>query len=216
MTTLRASALLFDLDGTLVDSTEVVERIWRDWAARHGVDATALLAVSHGRPAIDTMRQFRPDLADLAEQAAAHVRLEEADTSPIPAIPGAVELLGSLPPERWAIVTSCPPRLAEVRRTAGRVPEPRVLVTSADIRNGKPAPDCFLLAATRLGVATEECIVIEDSPAGARAGRAAGMKVLALTTTHTAAQVPADWHLPDLRGVQVHANADGLTVTLPS
>jgi mannitol-1-/sugar-/sorbitol-6-phosphatase len=212
---LHVAAILFDLDGTLVDSTLVVERLWREWSARHGIDPDALLAVSHGRPAIDTMRQFRPDLLNLDQMAAEHINAEEQDTTPIPAIPGAAELLASLPPDRWAIVTSCPPVLARVRREAASLPAPKTLVTAHDIERGKPAPDCFLLAAKQLGVEPEQCLVVEDSPAGARAGKAAGMKVLAVTTTHRADEVPADWHRPNLLGVQARAVDGGLEVTLP-
>src|SRR5947208_8470028 len=118
MIRVKASAVLFDLDGTLADSTDVIARVWREWAGRHGVNADDLLAVSHGRPAIDTMRHFLPDLPDLEEQARTHVAFEEEDVQGIVAIPGAPELIASLPPHRWAIVTSCPTRLASVRREA--------------------------------------------------------------------------------------------------
>src|SRR3954454_18237611 len=181
MLTVRTKAILFDLDGTLVNSTAVVVRVWSKWAKRNGVPVEELLPISHGRPALLTMRHFRPDLPDLHEQVLAHVREEESDATGIVPIPGARELLATIPAERWGIVTSCPPRLANLRRTAAGLPEPRVLVTVDDVVNGKPAPDCFLLGAERLGFAPEDCVVVEDSAAGIRAGLDAGMRVLGLT-----------------------------------
>ena len=215
MITVKASAVLFDLDGTLADSTAVVERVWRDWATRHGINADDLLAVSHGRPAIDTMRHFRPDLLDLEEEARMHVAVEEGDVQDIVPIAGAPELIASLPPDRWAIVTSCPTRLAAVRREAAGLPAPPVVVTADDVQLRKPAPDCFLLAAEQLRVDPQMCVVVEDSPAGIEAGLRAGMRVLGLTTTLSGWPVQPTWTLPDLRDIQVSFNQSELILKIP-
>ncbi|MBC7925320.1 MAG: HAD family hydrolase [Bryobacteraceae bacterium] len=210
MPVLQASAILFDLDGTLVDSTAVVVRLWTEWATSQGLDPEPLLAISHGRPATETMRYFLPDLPNVQEQVAAHIRKEEQDVAGVVPIAGAREILASLPPERWAIVTSCPGNLARVRRNAAGIPEPKVIVTADDIQRGKPAPDCFLLAAEQLGFRPEECVVVEDSPAGVQAGLAAGMQVIGLLTTHKQQELPqADVFVPNLSHVRVTFGESG-------
>lgn len=216
MIKVKTSAVLFDLDGTLADSTAVVERIWREWAGRHGINADDLMAVSHGRPAIDVMRHFLPDLPDLEEQARTHVAFEEEDVRGIVPIPGAPELIASLPLDRWAIVTSCPMRLAAVRREATGLPEPPVVVTADHVQFRKPAPACFLLAAQQLRVDPQMCVVVEDSLAGIEAGLSAGMRVLGLTTTHSSWPVQPTWTLPDLRGIQVSFDRSELILEIPS
>ena len=215
MTRVKASAVLFDLDGTLADSTAVIERVWREWAVRHGVNAEDLLAVSHGRPAIDTMRQFRPDLPDLEEQVHQQIAAEERDVQGIVPIAGALEFIASLPLDRWAIVTSCPTRLAAIRREAAGVAEPPVVITADDVELRKPAPDCFLLAARKMGLDAHTCVVVEDSPAGIKAGLSAGMRVLGLTTTHSAWPLQPTWIRPDLRDIRVSFEQNELTLELP-
>ncbi len=196
-------ALLFDLDGTLVDSTEVVERLWREWAARFSLDAEEILAVSHGRRAEEIMRLVLPDLPNPAEEAAARIRQEEEQTEGLVPIPGAPALLESLPPDRWAVFTSCTGRLAEVRLTSVGLPVPAVLITADAVDRGKPDPEGFLRAARELGWEPRRCVVVEDARAGVEAGHAAGMKVVGVTTTLPAEVLRADIHVPDLKSVRV-------------
>jgi sugar-phosphatase len=179
-----ASALLFDLDGVLVDSTPAVTRVWEAWATEHGFEPEKTVRDAHGRPSIETIRELLPD----ADHEALNLELEAreiADIDGIVAFPGAIELLNSLPPDRWAIVTSCTRDLAETRIRAAGLPMPPNIVTSSDITNGKPHPEPYLKGASKLGVDPADCIVVEDVPAGIRAGKAAGARVIALRTTAT-------------------------------
>lgn len=173
---LTAEALLFDMDGTLVDSTAISERIWRAWSVEQGVDPEAVLAYSHGRRTLDTTRHFT-EREDAAVRAAKAIEAQEitADDGTI-AIDGARALLDSLPRDRWAIVTSAGPALASRRLVAAGLPIPDVLVTAADVAHGKPDPEGYLLAARRLGVDATRCIVFEDTFAGHEAARRSGMR----------------------------------------
>jgi sugar-phosphatase len=188
-------ALLFDMDGVLIDSTPAVERVWTKWAHHHGFEPQAVVRAAHGRPSLTTIREYLPNADHLAENREVE-RLEIEDIGDIVALPGATELLTSLPRERWAIVTSCTRALAEVRlRTAG-LPRPIALITSSDIKNGKPAPDPYLKAAEVLGIAASDCVVVEDAPAGIRAGKSAGAKVIGISTIADDAELResgADW-----------------------
>jgi sugar-phosphatase len=190
---LHCHALLFDLDGVLVDSLPSVERSWRAWAARHGIDAEALLPTVHGRRAIDTIRATAPEL-DAEAELAALVASEATDTADVTALPGAAELISALPPRQWAVVTSGAPPVALARLRSAGLPVPPVLITATDVGRGKPDPEGYLTAAVRLGIAPGECVVVEDAPAGVAAARAGRMRVVALTTT-----MPAD----ALRGADV-------------
>ncbi len=177
-----AEAVLVDLDGTLVDSTAPVRRAWGAFAGRHGLDREAVHRLAQGRPSRETIGLL---LAPGADRDAETIRLERGevnDTDGVFALPGAAELLGS--DRRLAIVTSCSTALAEARLTAAGLPIPAVLVSSDGLARGKPDPACFVIAARRLGIDPDRCVVIEDSPAGIRAGREAGAKVIALRTTH--------------------------------
>jgi sugar-phosphatase len=196
-------AVLFDLDGTLVDSAEIIERLWGEWAARHSLNVRDILAISHGRPAEETMRLVAPHLPNLKEEAAARLRAEEQHSDGLRAISGAKRLLNSLPPNRWAIVTSCTQKLAEVRlRTVG-LPVPPVMITQEIVSQGKPHPSGYLEAARRLGWPPQNCLVVEDSPVGVEAGRAAGMRVLGVSTTFPADQLFADLTVADLTEVAI-------------
>ena len=196
--------VLFDMDGTLVDSTAVVERHWGRWAARRGVDLAALLAVAHGRPTIDTLRIVTPHLATAVE--AANIDAEEArDTDGLRPVHGAPELLSSLPPRRWAVVTSADRPLAIARLTATGLPVPEVLVTPSDVDRGKPDPAAYVYAARRLSANPEHSIVLEDTPVGIAAGRAAGAIVIGITTTFPALD-GCDYCVRDLRDIRAGQN----------
>ena len=177
------AAALLDMDGTLVDSDAAVERAWKIWAQEHGVDPDAVLALAHGSPAAHTVRRFRPDLDEpaVAEAAARQLALQYDDLRDVTATPGAEELLATL--DRlglpWAVVTSADRRLAEARLGAAGIAAP-LLVTVEDVSAGKPDPEGYLLAATRLGVDPAHCLVVEDTEPGVAAGRAAGARVAAL------------------------------------
>jgi sugar-phosphatase len=198
--TLRCAAVLFDMDGTLVDSRACVERTWRAWCARHGLDAEALLRNSHGRRNHETVRIAAPHL-DPAPEIAALVAAEEACRDGIVAVRGAASLLAALPPWRWAVVTSAWRRLAELRLRLAGLPTPQILVTADEVRRGKPDPEGYLRAAELLGVRPESCVVVEDAPAGTGAARAAGMRVVGITTTFERKRLDCDWCVPDLTAI---------------
>ncbi|MHA6769833.1 HAD-IA family hydrolase [Sphingobium ummariense] len=178
------AAFLFDMDGTILDSIAVANRIWTRWAERHGLDAAEILRVMHGVQAVQTVRRFAPAGINVEEEAAAITEAEVAETAGVVAIPGAAPFLQGLPPERWAVVTSAPRRLALRRLWAAGLPVPAVLVCAEDVTNGKPAPDCFLAAARALGVPISDCLIWEDAPAGIAAAEAAGATVIVVGATH--------------------------------
>ena len=199
MTSIRCRGVLFDLDGVLVDSTPAVARVWAGWARAHGFDPDEVVKKAHGRPSITTIRELLPG-ADHAAEDREVERREIADIQGVVPLPGAMELLQKLPLERWAIVTSCTRPLAGVRIRAAGLPKPKYMVTSTDVKHGKPEPEAYLKGAQLLGVPASECIVIEDAPAGIRAGKTAGARVLALRTTASDVelqQAGADWIVDD-------------------
>ena len=174
------AAVISDFDGVLADSTAAIRRAWAAWGARLGVDGAAIQEANHGRPGHAVVAEHVP--ADRVDAEAAWLlEAETADTDGVIAYPGAADVL-ALPVV--AIATSCAMPLARARLAAAGLPVPGVLVTSDQVARGKPAPDPYLLAAERLGVDPSACLVIEDAPAGIAAGRAAGMTVWAVTTTH--------------------------------
>ena len=179
---IRCRGMLFDLDGVLVDSTPAVARVWAWWAREHGFNADEVVEQAHGRPSIATIRELLPNSDYEAENREVE-RREIEDIEGVIALPGALKLLEALPLDRWAIVTSCTRRLAEVRIGAAELPKPKYLVTSNDVRRGKPDPEPYLKGAQLLAVPAEECVVFEDAPAGIRAGKGAGARVVALRTT---------------------------------
>jgi len=174
--------MLFDLDGVLIDSTPAVARVWTQWAIEHGFEPEKTVREAHGRPSIESIRELLPDADYLAENREVE-RREIEDTEGVVPLPGALELLTSLPPHRWAIVTSCTRPLAEVRIRAAGLPVPPTMITSSEITNGKPHPEPYIKGARTLGFAPADCIVVEDVPAGIRSGKAAGARVIALRTT---------------------------------
>jgi len=210
----RCTAFLFDLDGVLVDSRAVVERTWRRWAQRHHLDPASLLQIAHGRRTRDTLQVAAPELAIDAEVEWLDAT-ELADVAGLRAVPGANHLLSSLSPDRWAIVTSCGRALALQRLASVGLPVPAVLVVSEAVSQGKPAPDGYRLGADRLGDDPSTCLVFEDAPAGVAAGRAAGARVIALTTTFPAPDLSgADATIADFTSVRVRREQDGFVVTI--
>ncbi len=214
---MECKGFLFDLDGTLVDSLQVVERAWADWALRRALDPRQVLGFIHGKQAITSLRHFMPGESEAAIQRefAALEQIEAADTRGIVALPGAVALLQRLEQLQipWAIVTSGTVPIAQVRHRAAQLPRPQVFITAEDVAMGKPHPDPYLLGAQRLGLAPADCVVVEDAPAGIRSGLAAGCQVIAVNA-------PAD--IPELQQVarvldaltqiQVQPTAHGATI----
>ncbi len=182
MTKIECEGILFDLDGVLVDSTPAVARVWAWWAKQHRFDPEDTVRRAHGRPSISTIRELLPH-ADYEAENREVERREIEDVEGVVPLPGTVELLQSLPLDRWAIVTSCTKKLAHVRIRAAGLPEPKFIVTSSDIKRGKPDPEPYLKGAKAISLSPNNCLVIEDAPAGIRSGKAAGAVVIALQTT---------------------------------
>lgn len=195
----NADAILVDLDGTLVDSTGPVLRAWHGFAVRHGLDPEEVHRFAQGRPSHESVRLLAPD-SDIDAETAAVEEAEVTDTDGVVALPGAAELLRS--GRRLAIVTSCSTALAHARLNVAGLPVPDVLVCSDGLQRGKPDPACYLIAARRLGVEPARCVVIEDAPAGIRAGRDAGASVIAVRTTHPDAELSdADTIVDDVAAI---------------
>jgi len=195
MTQVQCDALLFDMDGVLIDSTPAVSRVWRNWAVAHHFNPDEVAMRAHGRPSLATVREYLPNADHEAENRIVEWA-EMEDLKGVVSLPGARELLASLPRDRWTIVTSSTRPLAEVRLGAAGLNIPKNLVTSSDVTNGKPHPEPYLKAATVLGFPASECVVVEDVPAGIRAGKAAGARVIAFRTTCKEADLRAagaDW-----------------------
>lgn len=193
---IQCGGVLFDSDGVLVDSKDSGTRAWVRWAERYGLDPAAVLDNMHGRRSIDTVSRFLPE-ADRTAGAAAIEELEIADAGPTKPIPGAANLLPTLP-GNWAVITSATEPLLRARFAAAGLTLPEVVITSADVEAGKPAPDGYLLAAERLGVPIGECVVVEDSVNGIEAGRAAGAGSI-LGIGHDALESDAETVVLDLR-----------------
>jgi sugar-phosphatase len=200
---MRCDALLFDMDGVLVDSRGVVERTWRRWAARHALDPEPILHIAHGRRTRESLRLVYPELA-VDEEVAWLDAAELDDLGGVTALPGAAPLLASLPESRWTIVTSAGRDLASLRLRSAGLPVPSGMVTSEAVSRGKPAPDGYRLGAKRLGLEPGRVVVVEDAPPGLQAAIAAGMRTIALTTTHRAEQLAgADAIIQDLASVRL-------------
>jgi len=178
------AAFLFDMDGTLVNSMAVVDRVWRAWAARHGIETDPLMAALHGVRAIETIRRFAPAGVDAEAETEALTQAEIDDIEGLSEIQGAAAFLSRIPAGCWALVTSAPRALALRRLEAAGIPLPEIVVTAEDVAHGKPAPDCFLLGAERLGVDIADCLVWEDSRAGLAAADASGAAAIMITETH--------------------------------
>lgn len=208
--TLHCRAILFDFDGVLVDSAANIARHWRQWAAGHDVDFGAIMQVAHGRRMLETLQIVAPHL-DAETEARRYSTIQAADVDDVVTIDGAAALLNSLPPGTWAIVTSGFGVVVPVVLRNGGLPTPKILVTAEDVVHGKPAPEPYLLAAARLGRAPAECVVVEDSPAGLAAAAAAGMRSVAVASTHDPADLCAATLLaPRLADIRVTPDADGV------
>ena len=205
-------AILFDLDGVLVNSAECVERTWRAWSARHGFNADAVISVAHGRRTIETVRAVAPQLNAASE--VTELEANEAMTAEgVYEIDGARELVSALPSDRWAVVTSGTRVIAEFRLNLVGIPIPEVMVCADEISQGKPNPEGYFTAAARLEMEPGECIVIEDTPAGIEAGQAAKMRVIAVAGTYTADRLSrADVVAARLRDLQIEASGENMTV----
>lgn len=212
---MQYKGFLFDLDGTLVDSLPVVERSWRKWADRFGISHDELLNFIHGKQAITSLRHFLPGRSE--EELQTEFRwleaIEAADTDGVTALPGAVALLNTLDEAGipWAIVTSGSVPVAHARHRAAGLPDAKVFVTAELVKHGKPAPDAYLLGAERLGLAPQECVVVEDAPAGLLSGLAAGCRTIAVNVPADAPRLnEADLILTSLENLAIVRTSDGI------
>jgi sugar-phosphatase len=208
-------AILFDMDGTLVDSTPVVERQWKHFAERYGLDYREIMKISHGRRNQETIRIIAPQLAT-PEIFAEFDALEIEDHGGVAAVGGSADLLARLAEGEWAVVTSASRALARSRLKAVQLPVPNVLIGADDVANGKPHPEGYLAAARRLGVDRRSCVVFEDTVPGLEAARAAGMRGIGVTTTFSQGELaPADC-VASLAGVGIERLGGGqLRLKLP-
>jgi mannitol-1-/sugar-/sorbitol-6-phosphatase len=205
-----AKGILFDMDGVLISSVASAVRCWRRWAERYGVPGAETFVIPHGVRSIDIVKMLRPDI-DPQEGLRAIEDMEVEDVVDLKVLPGVKALLESLPPERWAIVTSATRRLLLARLKAARLPVPERLISAEMVERGKPDPEPYRRGAELLGFRPTECVVVEDAPAGVGAGKAAGCRVLAVLGTHTAGELhEADGVVGSLEGLTVKANAEGL------
>lgn len=212
---LTCAAVLFDLDGVLVDSGTAIERSWRRFAVRHGLPEAEVLAACHGRPSTETIAAVAGHL-DATAEAAKLEREQAKDTAGLTRCPGAARLLTALPPRGWAVVTSGGRGIATARLTGVRLPIPEVLVTADDVARGKPAPDGYLLAARRLGIPAHRCVAVEDSRPGAQAAKAAGCRVIGIAGDLLGEDSTADVvvsSLAELTAVTGDAGGPAITLT---
>jgi mannitol-1-/sugar-/sorbitol-6-phosphatase len=211
---LACAAMLFDLDGVLVDSSGVVARHWKRWADSHKIPFEGLAEVMHGRTSAEIIRIVAPHL-DAEQEGRTREAQEGIDTDGLKVYRAANELLRSLPARSWAVVTSGNRLTATTRLRYGGFPTPPVLVTAEDVRRGKPDPEAFLLAAKGLGVLSEQCVVLEDAPVGIEAAHAAGMRVIAVATTHgPQALARADVIAREIADVTVRVDGSELQVSV--
>jgi sugar-phosphatase len=218
MVELQAQGLLFDMDGVLVSSIAGAVRCWRRWAAEYGVANAEQVEIPHGVPARDIAQLLVPGI-DVATGLRRIEDLEIADVGDLTVLPGARELLQSLPLERWAIVTSATRRLLVARLAAAELPVPERLISADMVERGKPNPEPYLKGAARLGFAAKDCVVFEDAPGGVRAGVAAGCQVIGVLGTSTREELLAAgavWLVSSLAEVRAQVVEGGLRVDVAS
>ena len=212
--TLTCQAILFDLDGVLVDSTPSVARVWTRWALAHGIDPQHAIAHAHGRRSIETVRALAPQL-NAEEENLRVEQMEIEDKEGVTALPGAARLLTILPQNRFAIVTSATRPLARARIGYAGLPLPEHLLTANDVTQGKPSPEPYLKGAALLGFEPQDCIVIEDAPAGITSARAAGMQVIALSNTFPVDELAGSTAIVrSLEDLEVHMRDGSLRLQL--
>ena len=208
----RCQGILFDMDGILISSLGSVERSWTKWAKMRELDPAHVLALIHGRRAIESVAMLRPDL-EPAEELALIEDIELADGEGITVLPGVKALIAAIPVERWTVVTSATERLARMRLAGAGFTVPNRLVTAETVNEGKPHAAPYLAGAALLGFAPEECVVFEDSASGVAAGCAAGCIVVGTTFSHEAEHLEcANYLVRDLSGVTVAVAPDGLAL----
>ena len=211
---IRCKGILFDMDGILISSIGSVDRSWTKWAHLRGVDPALARETAHGRRAIETIAQLRPDL-DSEKELKVIEDIEVEDNDGLTVLPGVLDLLAALPTNRWTVVTSATERLTRIRLAAGGIPVPDRLVTAEHVTRGKPHPEPFLTGAALLGVSPKECVVFEDSPSGVKAGRTAGCTVVATTFSLSAEFLDAAHYLlRDLTGIRVQNADDQIVLSL--
>ncbi|CAI0704066.1 sugar phosphatase [Serratia sp. JSRIV001] len=216
---MECKGFLFDLDGTLVDSLPAVERAWTQWAERHGISPQQVLDFIHGKQAITSLRHFMPNAteAELQHEFTLLEQVEAEDTDGVRALPGALVLLERIKALGipWAIVTSGSVPVANARRLAGGVPLPEVFITSERVKQGKPHPDAYLLGAQGLGLAPQDCVVVEDAPAGILSGLAAGCQVIAVNAPADAPKLnQVDLILSSLEQLKIAKSEQGAVIEL--
>ena len=208
--TLSCKGILFDMDGILISSLGSVERSWTRWSEMRDVDPTYAMSVVHGRRAIESLTALRPDL-DGERELQILERFELEDTEGIEVLPGVRELLASLPPGRWTVVTSATDRLSRVRLTSAGLPVPDRFINGNSVTEGKPHPAPFRAGAALLGFSPKDCVVFEDSASGVKAGHAAGCTVIATTFSHEVESLGiADYIVPELTGVTAAVTGVGI------
>jgi len=213
---IETRGLLFDMDGVLVSSIGSVTRCWRRWATLYDVPGAASLEIPHGTRAIDLVKALRPEI-DPIEGLRVIEDMEIEDREDLTVLPGVEGLLASLPPDRWAIVTSATKRLLLGRLEAAGLPVPERLISGDMVERGKPDPEPYRRGAELLGFRPEDCIVVEDAPAGVRSGKAAGCRVLGVLGTHAAHELgEADWITPTLAEVRVEIRQPRLVLRVPA
>lgn len=216
MITVHCRAILFDLDGVLIDSTPAVARVWHRWAVEHGFDPEKVVKMAHGRPSRTTVRDLLPH-ADIDAEDREVERREIEDLEGVVPLPGSAQLLASLPPDRWTIATSGTRPLAAVRLRAAGLPIPASMVTGSEVKIGKPDPEPYLKAAAALGFNPSDCVVVEDAPAGVLSGKAAGTRVIAFPTTMPIEELKAagaNWIVSNCAEMTAHHENGELTLTL--
>jgi len=208
---MRGKVLLFDMDGTLIDSTELIEEIWHRWADRHGIDGNAVLAKSHGRQAGETVRLFAPEGIDHDMETAWFNEQAARGTARIKAVPGAREFLAGLAPHEWAIVTSGKRSLAAEWLAVAGLPQPAAFIAAEDVSRSKPDPEGYRAAARLLGCDASEAIVFEDAQAGMEAGRRAGARIVGIGPSDHLSHLAhlADVWISDFREIEALRDASG-------